>query len=223
MTRIAIITGSTRPRRRAALVAAWVCEVAERHAGARGVTFETVDLADFDLPVLDEPIPAAIGEYANEHTRRWASVIDGFDGFIFVTPEYNHSYPAALKNAIDYLFAEWGDKAAGFVSYGLQGGVRAVEHLRAAASEVKLADVRTCVALSLFGDFTISDMTQPGEFTPGDHQEPTLIRMIDEVIAWSAALAPLRAGRTAAGGAPSGEAPTRETTAGAAAADEVLA
>jgi NAD(P)H-dependent FMN reductase len=197
MTRIAIITGSTRPRRRAGLVAAWVREVAERHAGSGDVTFEIVDLADFELPLLDEPVPAAIGDYANEHTLRWARVIDGFDGFIFVTPEYNHSYPAALKNAIDYLFAEWGDKAAGFVSYGLHGGIRAVEHLRAAVSEVKLADVRTCVALSLFADFKITDMTQPGEFAPGDHQEPTLTRMIDEVVAWSAALAPLRAGRTA--------------------------
>ncbi|GLY76960.1 NADPH-dependent FMN reductase [Actinoallomurus iriomotensis] len=196
MTRIAIITGSTRPRRRAPMVAAWVRDVAERHIDT--ADFEVVDLAAFDLPLLDEEVPAAIGEYTGEHTRRWAEAIAGFDGFVFVTPEYNHSVPAALKNAIDYLFAEWGDKAAGFVGYGLHGGTRAVEHLRLTLAEVKVAGVRTTVALSLFQDFTITDMAEPGAFTPGDHQEPTLARMLDEVVAWSAALAPLRAGRVAA-------------------------
>ncbi|HEY3711018.1 MAG TPA: NAD(P)H-dependent oxidoreductase [Amycolatopsis sp.] len=192
MTRIAVITGSTRPRRRATMVAEWVVEVAARHVPADAATFELVDIADFALPMLDEEVPAAIGSYANEHTRQWAETIAGFDGFVFVTPEYNHSMTAALKNAIDFLFAEWGDKAAGFVSYGLHGGVRAVEHLRVTLAEVKIADVRTTVALSLFTDFQLTDMTQPGVFAPGDHQEPTLTRMLDEVVAWSRALAPLR-------------------------------
>jgi NAD(P)H-dependent FMN reductase len=195
MTRIAVITGSTRPRRRATMVAEWVVEVAARHAAADEVTFELVDIAEFALPMLDEEVPAAIGNYANEHTRRWARTIAGFDGFVFVTPEYNHSMPAALKNAIDFLFAEWGDKAAGFVSYGVHGGIRAVEHLRVTLAEVKVADVRTTVALSLFTDFQLTDMTEPGVFAPGDHQEPTLTRMLDEVVAWSRALMPLRVPR----------------------------
>lgn len=192
MTRIAVITGSTRPRRRAKMVADWVLEVADRHTGPDDITFELVDLTDFGLPMLDEEIPAAIGSYNRAHTRVWARTIAGFDGFVFVTPEYNHSVPAALKNAIDYLFAEWGDKAAGFVSYGLHGGTRAVEHLRLILAELKVADVRTTVALSLFNDFQLTDLTQPGVFAPGDHQEPTLTRMLDEVVAWSRALAPLR-------------------------------
>ncbi|MGA8117667.1 MAG: NAD(P)H-dependent oxidoreductase, partial [Actinocatenispora sp.] len=112
--------------------------------------------------------------------------------FVFVTPEYNHSMPGALKNAIDFLYAEWSNKAAGFVSFGLHGGTRAVEHLRLVLAEVKVADVRTQVVLSLFADFEIDDMSQPGTFTPGPRQEATLTRMLDEVVAWSGALRPLR-------------------------------
>jgi NAD(P)H-dependent FMN reductase len=196
--RIAIVVGSTRPRRRAELVARWVADVAGEyitdHSQDKTVEFEIVDIADQRLPLLDEPMPAAIGDYSNSHTKRWASVVGSFDGFIFVTPEYNHSVPAALKNALDYLFAEWNDKAAGFVSYGLHGGTRAVEHLRLVMAELKIADVRTQVALSLFNDFTIEDMSQPGELTPGDHQLETLRRLVDEVITWAAALKPLRVG-----------------------------
>ncbi|HEX4222336.1 MAG TPA: NAD(P)H-dependent oxidoreductase [Pseudonocardiaceae bacterium] len=192
MTDIAIIIGSTRPRRRAAMVADWVLDVADREP-VDGVHYEIIDLAEFDLPLLDEEIPAAIGAYANPHTRVWAQAIDRFDGFVFVTPEYNHSMPAALKNAIDYLFAEWSDKAAGFVSYGLHGGVRAVEHLRLTLAEVKVAAVRSTVALSLFNDFELTDMTQPGTLTPGRHHEPVLHRMLGEIVDWTNALAPLRA------------------------------
>jgi NAD(P)H-dependent FMN reductase len=194
VTRIAIIVGSTRPRRRAGLVAGWVAEVATRHLpGSGNTTVEVVDLRNHELPLLDEPVPAAIGDYAHAHTRTWARTIASYDGFIFVTPEYNHSMPAALKNAIDYLFAEWNDKAAGFVSYGLHGGTRAVEHLRLALAEVKIACVRTQVALSLATDFDVTDMTQPGTLSPANHQEPALTRLIDEVESWSQALAPLRA------------------------------
>ncbi|HYZ54431.1 MAG TPA: NAD(P)H-dependent oxidoreductase [Streptosporangiaceae bacterium] len=192
MTRIGIVVGSTRPRRRAELVARWVHEVAVRHMADTSVAFELIDLADFGLPLLDEPVPAAIGEYAHPHTQRWAAAIASCDGFVVVTPEYNHSAPAALKNAIDFLFAEWNDKAVGFVSYGLNGGTRAVEHLRLVMAEVKAACVRTAVALSLFTDFQLTDMTEPGVFTPGEHQEPLLCRLLDEVIAWAGALRPLR-------------------------------
>lgn len=137
-------------------------------------------------------MPAAIGDYRNAHTRRWADLIASFDGFIFVTPEYNHAIPAALKNAIDYLFAEWHDKAAAFVSYGLNGGVRAVEQLRMTLAEVKVACVRSQVALGLFTDFTITDMAEPGTFTPGEHHLSTLERMLGELTDWSGALARLR-------------------------------
>lgn len=193
MTRIAIVVGSTRPGRRGDQVARWVQEqAAARTPHEAGVEYAIVDLAEVSLPLLDEPVPAAIGDYRNEHTRRWADQVASFDGFIFVTPEYNHAVPAALKNAIDYLFAEWHDKAAAFVSYGLNGGVRAVEQLRMTLAEVKVACVRSQVALGLFTDFEISDMTEPGIFTPAEHHLPALERMLGELIEWTGALAALR-------------------------------
>jgi NAD(P)H-dependent FMN reductase len=205
MMRIAVLVGSTRPGRRADQVAQWVHEVATHHAkggsgavdGGPDVVYELVDLAEVALPLLDEPVPAAIGSYHHEHTRRWARTVASFDGFVFVLPEYNHGMPAVVKNAVDYLFAEWNDKAAGFVSYGLSGGVRAAEQLRLALAEVKVACVRSQVALSLFTDFAIDDMSRPGTFTPAEHHLPVLRRMLDEVIAWAGALAELRAGDTA--------------------------
>lgn len=189
MTRIAVIVGSTRPGRRAEMVAEWVAEAA---AERTDVVVELVDLADFALPLLDEPVPALFGAYRHEHTLRWAKTIASYDGFVFVTPEYNHSYPAVVKNAIDYLFAEWTNKAAGFVSYGTTGGTRAVEHLRLTLAEVKVAGVRSQVALGLFTDFVITDPAERGVFAPGEQQRQTLDTMLDEVVAWSRAFKSLR-------------------------------
>lgn len=200
MFRIAIVVASTRPGRRGDQVARWVHEQAtDRTPQDAGVEYAIVNLAEVGLPLLDEPVPAAIGDYRNEHTRQWADLIASFDGFIFVTPEYNHAIPAALKNAVDYLFAEWNDKAAAFVSYGLNGGVRAVEQLRMTLAEVKIACVRSQVALGLFTDFTITEMTEPGTFTPAEHHLPTLERMLGELTDWTRALTTLRrpAGTTA--------------------------
>jgi NAD(P)H-dependent FMN reductase len=94
-----------------------------------------------------------MGQYQNAHTKQWADLIASFDGFVFVTPEYNHSTSGVLKNAIDYLYAEWNNKAVGFVSYGSVGGARAAEHLRLVAGELQMADVRQQVALSLLTEF----------------------------------------------------------------------
>ena len=126
MLKIAIILGSTRPGRNGEAVARWVHEKASKRKDA---TYELVDLAEQNLPLLDEAKPASMGQYEHAHTKAWASKIAGYDGFVFVTAEYNHAIPGALKNAIDFLFAEWNDKAAGFVSYGSAGGTRAVEQL----------------------------------------------------------------------------------------------
>ena len=104
--------------------------------------FEFVDIADFKLPLLDEPVPPSMGQYTHEHTKTWAKKIASFDGYVFVTPEYNHGISGALKNAIDYLYREWNNKAAGFVSYGSANGVRAVEHLRLVMAELMVATVR---------------------------------------------------------------------------------
>jgi NAD(P)H-dependent FMN reductase len=184
MTRIAVILGSTRPGRRGEQVAQWVMERARQRTDAE---FELIDLLDYPLPHLDEPLPPNMGQYQNPHTQDWAKTIGRFDGFVFVTPEYNHSTSGVLKNAIDYVYAEWNNKAMGVVSYGATGGTRAAEHLRLIAGELQLADVRTNVALSLFTDFT--DFT---DLTPVAHQGQALDTLLDQVVGWSDALAPLR-------------------------------
>ncbi|MDN5744135.1 MAG: NAD(P)H-dependent oxidoreductase [Nocardioidaceae bacterium] len=188
--RIGIIVGSTRPGRRAWGVARWV----ERVAGSAQPDhcFEVVDINDFALPMLDEPVPAIFGRYEHEHTQTWSARIASYVGFVFVVPEYNHSIPAALKNAIDFLYAEWHDKAAGLVGYGLHGGVRATEHLRSILGELEVADVRSVVALSLQDDFDTFDAEHPELFVPAPTHKKVLGRLLEEVTSWSQALAPLR-------------------------------
>ncbi len=184
MTRIGIILGSTRPNRNGEQVAKWVYDIASRRSDAE---YELVDLRDYPLPHLDEPRPPSFGQYENEHTKAWAGKIASFDGFVIVTPEYNHSTSGVLKNAIDYLYAEWNNKAVGFVSYGGVGGARAAEHLRLVAGELHMADVRQQVALSLLTEFENFSV-----FKPGDYNLAALDTLLDQVVAWSNALAPLR-------------------------------
>ena len=124
MLKVAIVIGSTRPGRKGEAVARWVHALASKRGDAE---FELVDLQDFRLPLLDEPALPARQQYIHPHTQAWSAKIAPFDAFVFVTPEYNHGVPGALKNAIDYLYHEWANKAAGFVSYGSMGGARAVE------------------------------------------------------------------------------------------------
>jgi len=136
MLRVAIIVGSTRPGRKGEAVARWVHEIAASRGDAE---FELVDIKDYDLPLLDEPLSAIFGRYSKDHTKAWSAKIASFDAFVFVTPEYNHATSGALKNAIDYLYHEWNNKAAGFVGYGGAGGTRAVEHLRLVMGELMVA------------------------------------------------------------------------------------
>ncbi len=194
-TRIGLIVGSTRPGRRGGAVAGWAVQVASRHPAVRaGVAeIEVIDLAEQALPLLDEPVPAMFGDYRQPHTRRWSAVVAACDAFVFVTPEYNHSIPAGLKNAIDYLYAEWNDKVVGLLSYGVQGGNRAADHLRLILAEVRAAVVPTQVSLSVFTDFDFSgsdpgDPTAPGRIAPGDGREESLSTMLTEIVTWSDAL-----------------------------------
>ncbi len=184
MLKVGIIIGSTRPGRKAEAVANWVYEIAAKRSDA---SFEVVDIAAFDLPLLDEALPPIMNQYAKPHTKAWAAKIATFDAFVFVTPEYNHSTSGALKNAIDFLYREWNDKAAGFVGYGGVGGTRAVEHLRLIMGEIKIAPVRAQVVLSAYTDFE--------EFTtlsPGPHQEAAVNAMLNDLIPWGQALQTMR-------------------------------
>lgn len=189
MTKIAIITGSTRPGRVNLQVAQWVQAQAALRSDAE---FEVVDIADFNLPLLDEAYPAMYQNYQNEHTLAWSAKISEFDGFVFVTGEYNHTITPALTNALSYLNVEFNNKAAGIVSYGSMGGARAAEHLRSVLSELQVAHVRNQVMFSLFTDFE-----NFSEFKPTEQNAGTLAPMLDQLTAWSRAMESVRAEQAA--------------------------
>jgi NAD(P)H-dependent FMN reductase len=125
--RVAVVIGSTRTNRICPDIARWVLRVAQPGSSLR---YQLVDLADVDLPFLDEPRIPARGGYVHEHTRAWSRLVASFDAFVFVFPQYNWGYPAPLKNALDFLYAEWRDKPAGLVTYGTRGGGRAAAQMR---------------------------------------------------------------------------------------------
>ncbi|KUN00338.1 NADPH-dependent FMN reductase [Streptomyces yokosukanensis] len=185
MTSIGIILGTTRPGRVGPQIAEWVQKTA---SGREDADFQLVDIADYALPLFDESRSPRMGDYEHDHTRAWAAKIDELDGFVFVTPEYNRSIPAALKNAIDFVYNEWNNKAAGFVGYGSQvSGARAVDHLRHIAGAVQLSAVPTQVHVSLATDFE-----QYTTFKPTERHGVALQQLLTEVITWTEALAPLR-------------------------------
>lgn len=180
MIKVGLIIGSTRPGRKAEVVGQWVFNIAKKRSDAE---YELVDIKDFNLPLLDEEIPASMGKYSKTHTKVWATKIASFDAFVFVTPEYNHGTSAALKNAIDFLCREWNNKAVGFVGYGSAGGTRAVEQLRLIAGELQMADVRNQVMLSLYTDFENFQI-----FKPAASKEESVNKMLDQVVSWGTAL-----------------------------------
>ncbi|MBU5343675.1 NADPH-dependent FMN reductase [Caldifermentibacillus hisashii] len=184
MIHIGIIIGSTRPRRKGEAIAKWVYEIAKQRKDS---IYEIVDLKNYQLPLLDEPNPAAFGVYTKPHTKAWSEKIQQFDGYIFIAPEYNHSISGALKNAIDYLYREWNNKAAGIVGYGASGGSSAIESLRMILAELQIADVRNQVRISLNSDFINYET-----FNPAPYQEKSVKAMLDQVVTWATALKTVR-------------------------------
>lgn len=183
MIKIGIITGSTRPNRVNLDVSKWVYEQAKERTDA---SFELVDIMDYNLPLLDESIPPAMGQYSQPHTKKWAAKISTFDAFIFVHPEYNHGISGALKNSLDFLYKEWNNKVAGLVSYGSAGGARAAEQMRLVLAELQMATVRGQVMFSLRTDFE-----NYRDFKPAPHHEKELTTLIDQVISWGNAFTTL--------------------------------
>jgi uncharacterized protein (TIGR02246 family) len=175
--RTAVIVGSTRPGRRAPAIAKWLIDGA-----SPALEMELIDLVDVDLPILSEPMPAAFGRYEQPATRRFSELIDGFDAFVLVTPEYNHSTSAVLKNALDHLHAEWRDKPVAFVGYGLDGGTRAVEHLRTICAELGMAGVGPQVTLDLREEFGPDGSVSPRERTLRARE-----RLLETLTRWAAA------------------------------------
>lgn len=184
--KLKIIIGSTRPGRVGPTVAAWVDKAARAHGG---FNVETVDLAEVNLPLLDEPVHPMMQQYTHDHTKKWSSIIADADAFIFVTPEYDLFAPATLVNAIQTLMREWGYKAAGVVSYGgVSGGLRASQSLRQLLTNVGVMSVSQVVPVPFFPEFISED----GVFTPNEKMEEGATAMFTEVAKWAGALKPLR-------------------------------
>jgi NAD(P)H-dependent FMN reductase len=180
MVHIKFIIGSTRPNRFGPKPAAWIADLAKAYEDK--ATFELVDLADINLPLLDEPKPPAMGDYANEHTKQWSKVVDEADGFVFITPEYNHSTSAVLKNAIDFVAHEWKFKPAGFVSYGAEaGGARAIEHLRGVVVWLRMYSMGDQVVIPNYWE----QLNEQGEFTANQKQIDTAKKMLEDLIFWA--------------------------------------
>ena len=148
--RIAVIVGSTRPKRICREIADWVLATAQ---DGSSVQYEIVDLKDVALPFLDEPDMAATGNYVHDHTKRWSDIVKQYHGFVFVLPQYNWGYTAVVKNAIDYLYAEWSGKAAGIVSYGTRGGGRAIAQLDSVLEGIHMRRSATHPALNTRAEF----------------------------------------------------------------------
>jgi NAD(P)H-dependent FMN reductase len=185
--RIGIVLGSTRTGRFADVPAAWLLDRARVHTGA---TFELVDLRDYALPFFDEPKSPFREASAHPVAVRWGKKVAELDGFVFVHGEYNHSIPASLKNAIDYLYAEWNRKPAAFVAYGNAGGARGVEQLRLILVELQMAPLRSAVHIGrpYFHDMLLHGKT----FADFPHLAEAADVMLADVIWWARTL---RAGR----------------------------
>ena len=187
MPKLLIIIASTRPGRVGLPVAEWFMERAREHAG---FDLELVDLAVLDLPLLDEPAHPRLRQYTKEHTRAWSGIVDSADAVVMVTAEYNYGYPAALKNAIDYLHHEWRHKPVGFVSYGgVAAGTRSVQQLKQVVTALSLLPVQASVNIPFVAQFLGDDRVVRGN----DVMEQAARDMLDELGRLAAALAPLRA------------------------------
>jgi len=184
--RLQVIIGSTRPGRAGPVVARWFAERAADH-GAFEV--QLVDLAEVDLPLLDEPHPPRLGRYEHEHTRRWSELISQGNAYVFVVPEYNHGYNAATKNALDYLCNEWRRKPVGFVGYGARaGGARAVQMLQHVVVALGMIATTESVVIPQIRR-KIAEGT--GTFVSDPQVEAAVEALLDELRDWTTDLAAL--------------------------------
>ena len=174
MTKIMIVVGSVRPGRVGLPIAQWV-EKAVEADGRFEIDF--VDLAELNLPLMDEPNHPRMQQYTHQHTRDWSARVAAVEGFVFVTPEYNHSYSPALKNALDYLAVEWWRKPAGFVSYGgVSAGSRGVTALEPVLAMLGIVRAGAAVEIPLLTPRIVDDA-----FVPNDKEEAILGKLLGEL------------------------------------------
>ncbi|GGK21797.1 FMN reductase [Pilimelia terevasa] len=187
MTSLQIIVASTRPGRIGLPIGQWCAARAEKH-GAFDV--ELVDLAQWNLPMMDEPHHPRLRRYTHQHTRDWSAKVDAAEAFVFVMPEYNYGYTAPLKNALDYLWQEWQNKPVGLLSYGgIAAGTRALQLLRPVLSGMHLVPLPEMVSIPFAGK-AVSD----GVFTAPEPAEDSLAAMLDSLARWADTLRAHRAG-----------------------------
>ena len=190
-----IIIGSTRPGRVGPAVADWIYERAIAHGGFR---VELVDLAEVNLPLFDEPKHPRFRDYTHQHTKDWSATISRADAFIFVVPEYNYGFNAAMKNAIDYLHGEWQGKAVGFVSYGgVAGGTRAVQMLKQVVTTLKMVPIPESVSIPFIQQL----LDDQGRLLPNEIMDQAGAAMLDELVTWTTALHTIRQPAAAAAAA----------------------
>jgi NAD(P)H-dependent FMN reductase len=183
-----VVIASTRPGRVGLPVGEWFAERARAHAGFQ---LEVVDLAELDLPFMDEPNHPRFHEYTQQHTKDWSAQVQAADAFVFVTPEYNYGFNAPLKNAIDYLHVEWQYKPVGFVSYGgVAAGTRAVQMLKLIVTTLRMTPVFEAVSIPFVAQF----LDDEGELQANETMENAATAMLHELVRVAAALAPLRSG-----------------------------
>lgn len=197
MLHLQVIIASTRSGRKGHHVAAWFEEVAREHGGFE---VELVDLAEVGLPLLDEPRHPKLGQYEHAHTRAWSEIVDGADAYVFVTPEYDHTPPASLINALQHLVQEWHYKPVGFVSYGgVSGGTRGVQVTKQTIVALKMMPIPEAVNIPFFKKYLGAES---GTFDPGEVQEKAAGVMLGELQKWAEVLRPLRAERLSENEAP---------------------
>lgn len=185
MPKLLVVVASTRPGRIGPVIADWFVGRAHEHGGFE---VEVADLAELNLPLFDEPNHPRLGQYMHDHTKNWARLVAGADAFVFVTPEYNYTFTAPLKNAIDYLHNEWRFKPLGFVSYGgLSGGLRAVQSLKPVVTTLNMFPVSVSVALPFVTTSIVEGELRPNELAVGSAKQ-----MLDELLKVSGALQVLR-------------------------------
>lgn len=187
MYQLKVIIASTRPGRKGPAIAEWFCEIA---AQRKDFSVEVIDLAAVNLPIFDEPHHPRFRNYEHRHTKDWSAMVEPADAYVFVTPEYNYSFPASLKNALDYLYNEWNYKPAGFVSYGgVAAGTRAVQMLKQVVTAQKMMPVPESVNIPFFTRFINED----GYFTGDPGLNKSAEDMLDELAKWAGPLKAMRA------------------------------
>jgi NAD(P)H-dependent FMN reductase len=187
MPKLSIVIASTRPGRAGAPIADWFGARARAH---NAFDVELIDLAEIALPFMDEPDHPRLRRYRHDHTKAWSARVDAADAFVFVTPEYNYGFTAPLKNAIDYLHAEWQHKPVGFVSYGgVAAGTRAVQMLKQVVTTLRMLPLVEAVNIPFHPQF----IDENGVVQPNDVMEQTAAAMLDELVSAESSLRERRA------------------------------